>query len=346
MANSQLLSKSSFVHGDKKRSVEYVDLNNSMLPKKKNPNKSFCDASDDSFLEMERQCNLEESSASPSINETLLFDIEPPSNLWEQSSCFNLPALSNIRSLPTHTEEPFRLGHPSTIIEETSSQFSIENDKTGRSSNVISTSVSSSSLSSSSASVTQSASSSVVSNESTNTSNSWVTPPLSLNLVKNKTVPNEEKQPKVHEPKMDYLKAKRRETLVFKKKNYKFFTDEQDLKTNLKANTKMPQLTESANLIVLDSPAVDKSVQKNNFNDTLEEMDYFIEEGRRMLENEETPVCDRENRQNFRSYSETPFLSCKRTRILSEMSGIETLPIAKRGPLFDLSSPNSPMVEK
>lgn len=326
------------------------DLNNSMLPIRKQ-NKSLCDVSDDSFLEMERRCNEDESNKSPSINETLLFDIEPPSNLWDQSSFFNLPMLNNIQSQQnTINASPAKLFgpiRPSTIIEETSSQFSAENEQTGRSSSSNSTSASISSTSTSNLqSLSPAASSLSVLDGSipeSKSSNKSTMPP---ELFTSTTTKAERL------PEFKSNNVRKRETMIFKKKHYRFFSDENDSKTHSNLNT--PRMShietiQNENLIDLDSPLVNKSIKKNEFNDTLEAVDYFIEEGRRRLENDKTPFCDRGNHNNTRSILETPFLSCKRTRILSEMSTIESFPIAKRGPLFDLLSPNktdSPIVKK
>lgn len=325
-------------------------LNNSMMPTRK-ANKSFCDVSDDSFLEMERLCNEEKYNQSPSINETLLFDIEPPTNLWEDSSIF-LPTVNNIqnqsKSVYASPAKMFGPARPSTIIEERSSQFTTENDRTEKSSNSTTNSTSSSdppsTMSASSAQSLTSASildTSIPVLEPSNTSTS------SLEKIPNNKSLDVDKFGEL--PKFSSKNAaKRRETLVFKKKRYKFFKDEVDVKPSTPIINRMDSI-QNENLIDLDSPAVDQSVQKNDFNDTLEAVDYFIEEGRRLLENQKTPFCDRGNQSTTPSILETPFLSCKRTRILSEMSAIEGFPIAKRGPLFDLLSPDkndSPIVKK
>lgn len=330
------LNMTDSVNVQSKASIQLENtLDNSMVRITNNTSKkNQYDVSDDSFLEMERMCNQEDRRFLSSADETLLFDIEPPSELWEQSSFLTLPAVNNVKNQPMLVEnspvKAMGLIRPSTIIEETSSQFSVENHDS------VDTKKSpwpaSSSLSSST-STDLSTTSSVI------TAKSFVEPEVIY-------VDNNEMKDK---PPRKLENYKKRETMVFKKRKYKFFADEDGTvkEETFGSNAKTPTVKradvvkESENLIDFESPATNKD--KTQFNDTLEAMDFFLEEGRRILETEKTPFCDRANQNNTssRSMIDTPFLSVKRKRILSEMSAT---PGAKRGPLFEFLSPSDDLV--
>lgn len=131
---------------------------------------------------------------------------------------------------------------------------------------------------------------------------------------------------------------KKRETMMFTKRKYKFFKDEND-QSNLSINSPKTPATNTNDLISMEqSPLVAyETPTRNQFNDTFEAVEFFMEKGKQLLE--QTPQA--KSGVN-RTLLETPMFSCKRTRILSEMAAAVMQPIPKRGPLIDLySSPDS-----
>lgn len=151
-------------------------------------------------------------------------------------------------------------------------------------------------------------------------------------------------------------KRQRRGTFAFKRANYTFFPDENmapinetsssfveneinetppnkliDVETPVK-NIQTPQ----NKLIDVQTPPNNVSIDDDadKFNNTLERVEYFLEKGKQLLE--ETPVAHRKS--HHTSLLETPLFSCKRKRLISEMAS-EMLPLPKRGPLIDFSTP-------
>lgn len=285
---------------------------------------SKCDltlASDDSFLELERQCELEEEQQKRMLDaaadRTMLFDIEPPSELWDQS-IVETAQLEQIHEEETPELSPVKMVHllrPSTIIEETSSQCNSTQSTMEKEESLTSFSSSDTSV------------------------NSTIERPFGKRNSNNLS--------------MAKSQANRRETMMFKKR--KFFNDENDEPELRSMKFAPPKLSispekvlanskceESANEITTDQELIrfDESVMetpdRDQFNDTIEEMDFFMAKGKKLLE--QTPIGKRSA--NF-SVLETPLFSCKRSRIISEMAALEMFPPPKRGPLLDLfSSPD------
>lgn len=305
-------------------------------------NVRLSEVTDESFLEMERQCNLAEKQQqqiNDAKNDTQLFDIEPPSELWEES-VLTPPILECIRNEEKSIEmSPVKLIgliRPSTIIEETSSQFSSVDDNTTNKNEH----TASSNQSSTPTSPLSQISRHFTSSPST-TTDSIVKQisPLELSEV----YQNEERKEKL--PFKDKKNMRnRRETIAFKKRKYKFFTDENESNYTSRYGTPDPKTPQprankcnTPDLINLnESIACDENSVRNEFNDTIEAMDFFMEEGKRLIE--QTPINNKNSLQQ--SMLETPLFSCKRSRLLSEMAAIEMMPLSKRGPLLNLL--NSP----
>lgn len=290
---------------------------------------------DDSFLEMERQCQFEERRQriiEAEANNTLLSDIEPPPELWEDSSVGQAPILQHLRDNDNSIQlSPMRmvgLMRQSTIVEETSSQC---NSTGGTSKNSTIKSVKSENFDESQSSVPT-----IYLSSSENSLIEKISP---LKLVLETSSPlNKCSVPTALETK------NKCETPMFTKRKYKFFKDKNDYKPSSLANTDPPKTpaTETNDLISLEqSPLIATDTpDRDQFNDTIEAVEFFIEKGKRLLELERTPQA---RSGSNRAPLETPLFSCKRSRILSEMAAAEMLPIPKRGPLLDLySSPDTP----
>lgn len=323
-----------------------LELENSMMFGK--VNRSGCNVSgEDSFLVLERQCNMETKKEQLiNANDTLLFDIEPPSELWNQTvnqsdAVEDLDQSQDKNDSKYDFEEEKEDGdetieispvkyigliRPSTIIEETSSQmysYNRNDSSTTTKSSLYET-----------ASVDSKRSKSVV------------------ELLKNdengiKCETNEENESKLNRDnamtsstdkessEAINSERQRRGTFAFKRANYTFFPDE-----NLEVINEsgcFSEIETNKNLIVLETKSKDDNSIENEdqFNNTLERVDYFLEKGRQILE--ETPISKRNS--HHHSLMETPLFSCKRKRLLNEMASIEMLPLAKRGLLIDFSSP-------
>lgn len=294
-----------------------IDLENSMFFGSAATSKHDLSDSDDSFLEMERQCNMEEQREQIiNANETCLFDIEPPSELFnktvDQSYLLPMPQSPDADDSDTIELSPCKyigLIRPSTIIEETSSQLD-------SSSKIFEVSASSTqSMSESSKFDTAESSGLSIDNTAESLSHSCD----SVKSLKNRS---------------------RRETFAFKRKNYTFFGNEKNLEpideSNTSDNSENDTIEKDGDD---DDDKHDTSItsdkhNRDQFNDTIEAVDYFLEEGRKMIE--QTPVANRDAFQ--RSVLETPLFSCKRKRIMSEMAN-EMMPLPKRGPLIDFSTP-------
>lgn len=286
------------------------DFENSMIFGKESASHDIS-CTDDSFLELERQCNIEEQKQQIlNANETCLFDIEPPSELFnetvnqtvDQTSLLPMPGspLDYSSSFEMSSVKYIGLMRPSTIIEETSSQLD-----------------SSSNLTEVSASNSQSISDSIENNENS----VECTPTITINPTKNRN---------------------RRGTFAFKRKNYTFFTNEplkeidEDVSQDTVSSTTDTETSER-DLISFDEGHETSAANESDhrpFNDTIEAVDYFLEKGRELIE--QTPVANRDAFQ--RSVLETPLFSCKRKRMLGEMAN-EMMPLPKRGPLIDISTP-------
>lgn len=294
------------------------------------------DGADDSFLAIERQCHLEEQRQrilEAEANNTVLSDIEPPSELWEDSLMAQPPVRQHLRNANDFVHmSPMRMVgvmRPSTIVEETSSQC---NSTAENSQNSMNKKESESSLN------TQSSTPSSVIYLSSS-ENSMVEKISPLKLVE----ANSSSECLVPKP---FEARKKRETMVFTRRKYKFFKDENEQSTPLVVNVppKVPA-TVTGDRISLDEPSLItfNTPNRDQFNDTIEAVEFFMERGKRLLE--QTPQAKLGVN---RTLLETPLFSCKRSRILSEMAATEMQPIPKRGPLLDLySSPDlSPSTPK
>ncbi|XP_055295311.1 uncharacterized protein LOC129565019 [Sitodiplosis mosellana] len=346
-----------------------IELENSMMVFSK-VNKSWNELSDgeDSFLALERQCNMDDKRDQLiNANDTLLFDVEPPSELWNQTINQTLVVTNlNNSEIDDDTIEispAVHIGvtHPSTIIEETSSQIdsaskSVDSSSSARSSfnDTASTIETVKELS------TKSCDTSKESNLSGQRAR--ISPLTQQNTKNNK------------------VERQRRGTFAFKRANYTFFPDENLMPINesiasktstsenvgSKSNGSKSVASQSAGSQILTLQCVttpnqcvtstskvipkliDIDIEPNNaknknndeddedqFNNTLERVDYLLEKGKQILD--ETPVAKRSIHHNSQLL-ETPLFSCKRKRLLSEMAA-EMLPLPKRGPLIDFSTP-------
>lgn len=300
-----------------------INLDNSLfctVPRPAAPSNDAADA-DDSFLEWERQCNMDEQKEQIlNADETCLFDIEPPSELFNQTvnqTC--LPTISPNESSDCIEMSPVKyigLIRPSTIYEETSSQFD-------SSSKITETSVSSTR--------SLSGSSQMDAAEDKDTTK----PP-----IRSESKPAPGASTSSHALK----DRSRRETFAFKRTNYTFFGADTNLETidesaSLDGDAIDQNTADDKDLLEFDDEfdaSVTEESKRHQFNDTIEAIDYFLAEGRKMIE--QTPVANRDAFQ--RSVIETPLFSCKRKRIMSEMAN-EMLPLPKRGPLIDFSTPET-----
>lgn len=281
------------------------------------------DSGDESFLEMERQCQLEERRQrmlEAEANNTCLLDIEPPPELWEDSIVAQIPVLQNLRDDDDSVQlSPMRmvgLLRPSTIVEETSSQC----NSTGE--NSTNKNVSENSLESKSSKSPVDASSS---------ENSIVEKISPLKLVQETPPP----------PKQDIVLTasavrKRRETLMLMRRQYKFFDDENNAPSSPLPGTNSPRTppTKRKDLISFEKTHVSEynTPGGDQFNDTIERVEYFMKRGQELMSPQAKSIANR-------TVLDTPMFSCKRTRKLNEIAAAEMQPIPKRGPLFDFSSP-------
>lgn len=307
-----------------------IDLENSMLFPITDKSSHDLSTGEDSFLAMERLCNMEDKKEQMiNANDTVLFEVEPPSELWNQT------VNPNSMNLLPDENETFELSpvkyiglvRPSTIIEETSSQLNSisKNNNSSASSSTKSINGSSKLLSIDEGS-----------EESNKTTENHI-----------KTLNSIDVQPlKSH-------RRSRRETFAFKRRNYTFFGDE-----NLQAIDESESYVSRDNDSEIETPkqkplseiqtpkedliefgdADESNDDPQQFNDTMEAVDFFIKKGKKIIE--QTPVADRNVFQRS-VIMETPLFSCKRKRILSEMANTELLPLPKRGPLIDFSTPDN-----
>lgn len=320
-------------------------LENSMIFCKSNKSWHDLSVSDDSFLALERQCNMDDKRERlMNANDTLLFDVEPPSELWNQT--VNQSVAADTLDMVEEQDEaacesdqdtieisPVKyvgLTRPSTIIEETSSQLESSSKTTIQSNNSTVNNLSVATKSSLYATASTNDSSKElsirscdVSNDSKSESTDSIITPLRPRNSQSK--------------KMD---RQRRGTFAFKRANYTFFPDE-----NLGCIDESTQSfsdsveTKTPNKVLVELEKSPKSPSdepdEDQFNNTLERVDYLLECGKQIVE--ETPVSKRNS--HHQSLLETPLFSCKRKRLLSEMASIEMLPLPKRGPLIDFSTP-------
>lgn len=313
---------------------ETMDLENSMLCGG-NTSSNESPYTDDSFLALERQCNLEDKKERiMNANDTLLFDVEPPAELWNQTvnqtsmmPIFDVSLVikdekdeeneetneeseenATSDSVADSSEETIEISpvkciamiRPSTIIEETSSQMESSNK------NITSSMASKTSL-----------------NSSTTESFKFSGDDSGSSIFKRSNLIKSRRQ-------------SRRETFAFKRRNYTFFPEENvDRIDESRSFSKYNENEEDCDLLEPDLPKHETKNEQDQFNDTLEAMDYFLEKGRQL--NQQTPATKRNNLQ--RSVIETPVFSCKRKRLLDEISMMEALPLPKRGPLIDFTTP-------
>lgn len=266
---------------------------------------------DDSFLTLERECNMDEKRQTLiNANDTMLFDIEPPSLLWNQTENSIVDQLDRTEDEYNDEDGTIEISpvkyigliRPSTIIEETSSQFESSDKSTG-------------------SSVKSSLYETASINESEKES------PNSKSEVGNKEMETPEQ--KQTEGRL------RRGTFAFKRANYTFFPDE-----NLNQINECGSFHSSEDVhgekpikrcVEPDTNSTKAGDDEDRFNNTLERVDYLLETGKKILE--ETPVAKRSIR--HQSFLETPHFSCKRKRLINEMASIELLPMSKRGALID-----------
>lgn len=286
-----------------------LELDNSMMFKKTINDLS---RAEDSFLALEQRCNNEDKHARLiNDNETTLFDIEPPSELWNQTENPEEDFNKTEDGLDK-TEDEFEDGsieispikyigliRPSTIIEETSSQF--ESSSTNVSSLIKSSLYETASINESGIEL---------STESRNE--------IKTNYMEFKTPPERKSITKIAE-------FQNRGTFAFKRSNYTFFPDENQSPFN--KITSFPEIVKEliTNKNVQDLSPSDNSEDEDQFNNTLERVDYLLEKGKGILGG--TPVADRHQ---INLLGESVF-SCKRKRLITEMASIEMLPISKRG---------------
>lgn len=389
-----------------------VELDNSMMFNKV-MNKSWNDLSgdEDSFLALERQCRMDDKKERLlNANDTLLFDVEPPSELWNQTvnQSLTVDALNHSQESSDDEEETIEISpvkyvglmRPSTIIEETSSQM--ESSSKNSSSSSTTNTATKSSLYATASTMNESSAMAATAKESSmkscNTSlnksqkaNSESSLSLSSSSLSSSNLSKVSPLglQNVHTTKAD---RQRRGTFAFKRANYTFFPNENldpineseclidnddvnnsksmrvqhvetpknlRLKTPIKAaeiqkkdlldfNTPSSKClaavtttpsTKSVTAEVDDTGTKDDNGgdDKDQFNNTLERVDFLLEKGKQILE--ETPISKRSRDTHHQSMFETPLFSCKRKRLLSEMASMEMLPLPKRGPLIDLSTP-------
>lgn len=334
-----------------------VELDNSMMFRKQN--RSWGDVSgDDSFLAMERQCNMDDKKDQLiNANDTLLFDIEPPDELWnqtaedldQQTQSENNYKCENVEKIEDEDEtieiSPVKyigLIRPSTIIEETSSQLDSYNKNdslsTIKSSLYETASINDSVTGKSFKSINSLSKSAELVNRSI------IDEPIKIITIENATSKQNGSKSNQENPIVDPLEKQksnsinkerqRRGTFAFKRANYTFFSNE-NFNAIDEYGTGLTEAEKNKNLIDLQSNDEDSSENEDQFNNTLERVDYLLEKGKQILE--ETPTAKR-NR-HHQSLMETPMFSCKRKRLLNEMASIQMLPLAKRGPLIDISTP-------
>lgn len=315
-----------------------ADLENSMMFPKQT--ESWNDPSDgeDSFLEMERQCKMQDKHERLiNANDTMLFDVEPPSELFDQTVNHSIINLDDTQE-NTFESPPIKfngINRPSTIIEETSSQL----DSIGKSGT--------SQLSTTTKSLDDDTKS-TVKECSIDTSNI-----SEERESKTKLSPLRENN--------SLAKSERRGTFAFKRKNHKFFPNVNLMSNNLMAidesddDSIVKEPTPKRRLIDIDDEEIRENNDENNaedkdneedkdqFNNTLERVDYLLEKGKKILE--ETPVAKRKSIHHT-SLLETPLFSCKRKRMISEMASNEMMPLPKRGPLIDFSTPEKSIISK
>lgn len=329
------------------------ELENSMIFKK--VNRSWYDRSgDDSFLALERQCNMDDKKEQLiNANDTLLFDIEPPTELWNQTVSQSVIAENLYDSDFKYDYEEERqedgdetveispvkyigLIRPSTIIEETSSQLNSYN-KNGSSSTKSSlyetASIDESAISKSDKWIDDllAGSEAFKSTVDVSTKNNTEIESESSTAKESTNQPIAIALP-FEKQSSEQINAdrQRRGTFAFKRANYTFFSNE-----NMEPINESEAETQK-NLIDLEPNDDDDSIEnEDQFNNTLERVDYMLEKGKQILE--ETPIA--KGNRHHQSLMETPLFSCKRKRLLNEMASIEMLPLAKRGPLIDFSTP-------
>lgn len=311
-----------------------VEVENSMLFDKTNKS-LFPDGGDESFLALERQCNVNDKEQRLNVNEneTILFDIEPPSELWNQTANLttNTTNYNDISeddilneteddNLDKTEDENEHIGEhengdetiemspvkyiglirPSTIIEETSSQFESSSKNSSKSDTKSSLYKTASTI-----------------NDSENDE-------LKISCEPTAKMPNEE---------TSRTDRQKRRTFAFKRTNHVFFPDVNLSPINECAAVYEDGKTPIKMLQNNKTNEYDENSIKNEdqFNNTLERVDFLLEKGKQMIE--ESANANRSSLHH--SLLETPTFSCKRKRLLNEMASMEMLPLAKREPLID-----------
>lgn len=378
-----------------------VELDNSMMFGKE-INKSWNNLSgdEDSFLALERQCNMDDKKERLlNANDTMLFDVEPPSELWNQTvnQSLTIDTLDYSNDEETIEISPVTyvgLTRPSTIIEETSSQMDSSSKNSSSSTtntatksslyatasmiNESSAAAKESSIKSCGASFNRSQTAKTEPSSSLSSSSLYSLSSSSLSKISPLSSQNVQTSTKDE--------RQRRGTFAFKRANYTFFPNEnldpinesecliedndvsnsksvrvQHVETpkNLRSKTPIkaseirkkdlvdldfstpPNSNPATKLVTAEVEATDANDNngddKDQFNNTLERVDYLLEKGKQIFE--ETPIAKRSRDNHHQSMFETPLFSCKRKRLLSEMASMEMLPLPKRGPLIDFSTP-------
>lgn len=398
------------------RKEQPVDLDNSMLFGKAT-NRSWNDLSgdEDSFLALERQCRMDDKKERLlNANDTMLFDVEPPSEMWNQTvnQSLTIDTLNQSQDDETIEISPVKyvgLTRPSTIIEETSSQM--ESSSKNSSSSSTTNTATKSSLYATASMINESTASAITAKEESSNKS------CDASLSKSQTAKTETSSSSLSSSSLSKVspfssenahsttkaERQRRGTFAFKRANYTFFPNENldpidesdcsikdndvsnsksvrvhqvETPKNLRPNTPVkaterrkrdlldfgtpskedsatittpaksvatPKTVTTPKLLALDevsdsdNNANNGGEDKDQFNNTLERVDYLLEKGKKILE--ETPISKRTRDNHHQSMFETPLFSCKRKRLISEMASMEMLPIPKRGPLIDFSTP-------
>lgn len=303
---------------------------------------TWCQVSDESFLEMERQCDFETTIRKgnntndnlPTFDETQLFDVDPPSEFWNQTN----PSLDKISPDSSQEITPV-VWRPSTIIEETSSQMSSMNkgDSVSSTSAVSATSAPVAAIANVAPNeISDDGHKKNLSISSTNSTNSSGSYKSATDILTDSLRVTKRKYKFFEDMENDStpIASHRRQDNPNNGSNRRFFNNSNSNSPMMRTGVKTP-----VTLRKLDER---KSSEKNcwgdtpkrnnsQFNDTLEAIDFIIEEGKR-----------HEDARNNTTIAPTPLFSCKRTRILNELAAVEMASFSRRGPLIDLmASPNS-----
>lgn len=337
---SEVVSSASKVKSVSRQNQNQNEFNNSTCL----ANESWCQASDESFLEMERKCNMEATincSHASSVNETMLFDVDPPSEFWNQT--IN-PSLADKTSPESIDISKSLIGwRPSTIIEETSSQMTSLN----KDSDASTTSKSNETSKVVNSDRKERRKSSGSKSELGDLDEMFKATKRKYKFFADEMVATP--TPKSHFKENTQLKNKLDNNLSSPSRS-KFATPviiKFDTPVNGKLNTprrisvdtpvktkiftpNTPNSDDDNQMTPSDKRHCNGLRKRENFNDTLEAVNFFIEEGQRQ-----------EDLKNNVSIAATPLFSCKRTKILNQFAAEQMAAFPRRGPLINLMpSPN------